>query len=269
MTSESLLFLGGLLVAIVLIFLLTLLHRLVERLITNGVSSTDIISSVTAFLAFTATVAAFISAWIFSGQLDEMRKETRAWIPAHVEIASDVLIYRSQNHITQLTIPLHFIFDNIGHTPAVTVTAVAGIIPQFSDTARGQNNIYSLEQGLCGGRSLTNKVGRAVFPSEHVTFDGALIDLFDTTTLNLHPTINSVFLGNGSAIRGIQYLNGHSVLFSVIYGCIFYRFADSIGKSGFAYELLRTGAPDYATGVGLLLDGDHIERGSIALERRT
>jgi hypothetical protein len=141
---------------------------------------------------------------------------------------------------------------------------MAAIMP--FEANRGPNSVAPREQALCGGRALTNNVGRAVFPNQTVMYDGALIDLFGTSTLTLHPTINLVFVGNGEAIRGIEQVNGHNVLDSIIYGCIIYRFADSIGKSGFAYRLLRNGNPDYATGLGLLLDSDHVARDGIVLE---
>jgi hypothetical protein len=65
----------------ILIFLLSLLQRIIQEWITRGRPINEItLSSLTTVFTLFAASAAFASGWIFYEQLQEMREEKRAWV---------------------------------------------------------------------------------------------------------------------------------------------------------------------------------------------
>jgi hypothetical protein len=208
-----------------------------------------------------------VAAYAARDQAQAVQIANRPWIPPNVNIPSDVLIYRegSPPRITQITVPLHFVFKNVGHTPAVFST----VRPFMTNTKVETKDIVAEQSEFCDTSKHVPTEGQSVFPDQSIPYDVAIIDMLGTTTLNIHPSISFVIIDSGKALNTVEIIGIHRVLWPIIAGCIIYKFGtgNDFGASGFAYRLLRGGTPDLHTGQGLLLDDvQGIAKESVFLE---
>jgi hypothetical protein len=220
---------------------------------------TAVLASATVLMAYFA----YFTLDAIRDQLNEMRDEQRPWIAPGVNLGGNILVYRTRNTITQITVPIHFTFDNTGHVPAIATYGAASI------TGDILGSIVVKERQQCDVTAEKSIFGGSVFPQHPIYLDAVILDLFGTTTLTLHPTIDLSFITGGEAIRAIRLAKGHQVLDSIIFGCIIYHFGNHIGKSGFAYRLFTRGdpnqLPDQEIGRALILDGNTVPRDTIDL----
>jgi hypothetical protein len=142
---------------------------------------------------------------VMRGQLDEMQADQRPWIPPRLLIPSDIIIYRDErNAIEQITIPLRFVFDNIGRTPALFLTvAVFGTNAKFSST------LASAQREGCDKHTSVGN-GVSVFPKQHVDSDIYFVDLINHTRAQVPiKPIGQAIIGAGDIIRSIK--NGETL----------------------------------------------------------
>jgi hypothetical protein len=167
----------------ILVFLLSLLQRIIQEWIANGRSISEtvtiIVSSVTAFFAFLAAGAAITSGWIFYGQLQEMREEERAWVgPISAGLPNGL---PQEGNPATITVQYH----NTGREPAIDVVSDLSLyIATLAEDQEGGVTRAHIEQYVEQCRQTQPVVGaQVVFPTTGFSFytvsrsiEGYLID---------------------------------------------------------------------------------------------
>jgi hypothetical protein len=152
---------------------------------------------------------------VMQGQLDAMEADQRAWIkvvkaePYVNQLPPHGLIFTGPNTVGNL--PLHFVLQNIGHSPAFKV--IVGVWPQFGQSSP---DLTKEEQSSCAalGDSYPDTALRAM--------NSDLIPV-------LFPGDSTPYDGRGLAIwpeQVTKFSAGDPKMYSFwFYGCVYYRLA--------------------------------------------
>jgi hypothetical protein len=197
-----------------------------------------------------AAILAFWSAWIFQGQLIEMRAGNRPWIKD-----TAIVIDKLEVQKNQVSIWLKVTYKNIGHSPAEQVT----IIPEMLIPGLQPWDFLEVK-ALCADLKTHPKLlmGNILFPddsieSHSINFGRSMRDIEQgrDNQVNLSYTGWAMSFGKkaADAFRPDLLKMANKMTFSIV-GCIAYTFIGSrdVHATSFAFGLSRSGLTKYTDG---------------------
>jgi hypothetical protein len=207
-------------------------HPINERMMARWTRNVGLLTGALVLVGVVTAIIFWRQLNVMQGQLDAMEADQRAWVKV-VKVEPYVNQIGPYNGLffvkpnTEGFLQLHFVLQNVGHSPAFKV--IIGAWPQFEQTS---SDLTKEEQSNCAAigdsypdtamRAMNTDVIPVLFPGDTTPYDGRGLAF--------------------SPAQITKFSTGDPKLYSFwFYGCVYYRLAGSkvAHQTGFAYWVTR------------------------------